>query len=76
MQSATIHTTACGRYVVSADGTGRKKIVCRSLGEAYDILRDRRIATAVLAQRVAADEMIGQPSEDAVSRLELPVPGV
>jgi hypothetical protein len=48
--------------------------VCRSLHEAYGILRRKRIGIAQLAQRIAFDEMIGLPSEQNVSYQSLPVP--
>ena len=74
MNTATIHTTSCGRYVVSASAAGIDNRVCRSLGEAYDVLRAKRIRSAVLAQRVAFDEMVGQPISEDVSYLTLPIP--
>ena len=74
MTQATIHTTSCGRYVVSASEAGIDNRVCRSLREAYDLLGAKRIRTAQLAQRVAFDEMVGQPASEDVSYLTLPIP--
>ena len=73
-REVTIHTTACGRYVISGPKAGSENIVCRSLHEAYGILRRKRIGKAQLAQRVAFDEMIGLPAEQNLSYQSLPVP--
>ena len=71
---ATIHTTSCSRYVVVAPDRGIEHQVCRSLREAYDVLRSKRIRFAEMAQRVVFDEMIGQPRDETVtySRIEIP----
>ncbi len=71
---ATIHTTSCSRYVVVAPHVGIDHKVCRSLREAYDILRGKRIRSAVMAQRVVFDEMIGQPHDEDVSYRVINIP--
>ncbi len=72
----TIHNTACGRYVISGSEVGPENIVCRSLHEAYEILRRKRIGNAQFAQRIAFDEMIGLPTERNLSYQRLPIPSV
>ena len=71
---ATIHTTSCSRYVVVAPKIGIKHKVCRSLREAYDVLRSKRVRSAVMAQRVVFDEMIGQPDDETVSYRVINIP--
>ena len=71
---ATIHTTSCSRYVVVAPDIGIDHKVCRSLSEAYDDLRRKRIQSAVMAQRVVFDEMIGQPHDEDVSYRVVNIP--
>lgn len=71
---ATIHTTSCSRYVVVAPKVGLDHKVCRSLREAYDVLRNKRVRSAVMAQRVVFDEMIGQPVDETVSYRVINIP--
>ena len=71
---ATIHTTSCSRYVVVAPDIGLEHKVCRSLREAYDVLRSKRVRQAVMAQRVVFDEMIGQPQDETVSYRVINIP--
>ena len=73
-QEATIHTTSCSRYVVVAPKRGIEHQVCNSLRQAYDVLRQKRIRSAVMAQRVVFDEMIGQPNDEAVTYRVVNVP--
>ena len=70
MPAATVHTTSCGRYIVSIEQRGdtSANFTCRSLQEARDILRRNRIRNATFAQRLPFDEMIGQPIDEGVSR--------
>ena len=67
MQPAVVHTTSCGRYVVSFKPDGRDNVTCRSMRQAKDLLKRRGVKEAVLAQRVVFDEMIGQPEDEQVS---------
>jgi hypothetical protein len=71
---ATIHTTSCSRYVIVAPECGIDHQVCRSLREAYDVLRGKRITTAEMAQRVVFDEMIGQPADETVTYSLINIP--
>ena len=71
---ATIHTTSCSRYVVVAPDIGIDHKVCRSLLEAYDVLRGTQIRSALMAQRVVFDEMIGQPEDETVSYRLINIP--
>ena len=71
---ATIHTTSCSRYVIVAPEVGLDHKVCRSMREAYDVLRGKRVRSAVVAQRVVFDEMIGQPHDESVSYRVINIP--
>lgn len=72
---ATIHSTNCSSYVVSLTGHDPLDTVsCRSLQEAYDLLRRNRIRHAVLAQRIPFDEVLGAPMNDDVSYMPVVVP--
>lgn len=71
---ATIHTTSCSRYVIVAPESGIDHRVCRSLREAYDVLRSKRIRSAAMAQRVVFDEMIGQPQDETVTYSKISIP--
>ncbi len=68
--------TPCHRYRVelqTEDASAPQ--LCRSLTEVYDLLRDQKVERAVLAQRTSYDEMVGQPAEEGMTFLDLPIPG-
>lgn len=75
MSAPIVFATPCHRYRVELQKTeSEQPHLCRSLAEVYDLLREQHISRAVLAQRTSYDEMIGQPAEEGVSYLTLPVP--
>ena len=74
MLSAVVHTTSCGRYVVSFDAVGADNVTCLSMREAKDVMKRRGVQTATLAQRVVFDEMIGQPEDEQVSWAPIKLP--
>ena len=70
---AVVHTTSCGRYVVSFDADGSDNVTCISMRQAKDVLRRRGVKEASFAQRVVFDEMIGQPEDEAVTLVPIRV---
>ena len=72
--TAIIHSTNCHSYVVSITGKPDDDRVCRSLQEAYDLLRSQGVREAALAQRIPADEIAGARMESGLSYMPIRVP--